>query len=311
MKNPLRNSLMTIAQGICARFPVATVRLRYLLRFGRLPNLRQPRDLNEKILHLKLFSDTSQWTVLADKLRVRDYVEACGLGDILVPIYGAWERVEDIPFNQLPERFMLKANNGDGRGTNLMVDKAEMTAADWQRLHERLQRWLTARHVGALSAEPQYRDIPPRIVAEQLLPVSEGQRSLVDYKLWCFGGQPHSFLVCSNRSENGYEVEGGSYDLEWNFRPQDMRSTAHMTVATEPQPRPRCLSRMIEIGRTLSKPFPQVRVDLYEVDGKVYFGELTFTSLGGMMNYYTDECLQRMGEQVKFAEWNGRQYRQK
>ena len=127
--------------------PVTLVRLRYLARFHRLPNLRHPKNLNEKILYQKLYTDTTEWTRLADKYRVRDYVRECGLENILIPLYGAWERVEDIPFDTLPEQFMLKANNGDGKGTNLKVDKTKMTATDWARLRQRM--WI-GRHFDSL-----------------------------------------------------------------------------------------------------------------------------------------------------------------
>lgn len=287
------------AEIICSKFPVSTVKLRYFLRFRRFPDLKNPKDLNEKILYLKLFTDTTLWTKLADKYRVRDYVRSCGLESILIPFYGAWERVEDIPFEELPQRFILKANNGDGKGTNIKIDKAKMKTEDWQLLRKRLQGWLDTKHIGALSSEPQYRDIKPMILAEQLLLCGEGETSLVDYKLWCFNGKPYSFLICSNRQADGVEVEVGCYDLEWNIHPENMQSAGHVTVGRHPLPRPQCLDEMIRIAKILSKPFPQVRVDFYEVDGKVYFGELTFTSLGGMMNYYTPEYLLEMGRQVK------------
>ena len=279
-------------------FPVTMVRLRYLARFHRLPNLKNPSDLNEKILYLKLFTDTSEWTRLADKYRVRDYVRSCGLERILIPLYGAWERVEDIPFDELPNLFILKASNGDGKGTNLKVDKSKMDDEDWLSLRKKLQSWLDAKHIGALSGEPHYKGIKPMILAEELLPNDEGQTSLIDYKLWCFNGEPYSFFVCSDRQSDGYHATVDCYDLEWNRYPENMRKSPHMTVASVALPRPACLEEMIEAARILSKPFPEVRVDLYAVGGKAYFGEMTFTSLGGMQDFYTPEYLQEMGQQV-------------
>ena len=299
MKKTIKNYVLELAKKVACRVPGIVVRLRYHHRFGRWPRLKHPIDLNEKILHEKLYGDISQWVQLADKYRVREYVEACGLKDILIPLLGAWEKVEDIPFEQLPDRFILKANNGDGKGTNIKVDKSQMNDHDWQQLKETLGTWLTTKYIGAFSAEPQYRDIKPLIVAETLLPDNKGSSSLIDYKLWCFEGEPFSFFVCADRQDNGYEANIGCYDLEWNFHPENMRSTAHMKVAKTPLPRPKCLDEMIRVGRILSKPFPQVRVDLYEANGKVYFGELTFTSLGGMMNYYTAEYLNEMGAKIK------------
>ena len=290
--------IQRFAAIILEKFPVITVKLRYFLRFGHLPDLKHPKDLNEKILYLKLFTDTSKWTELADKYRVREYVKACGLENLLIPLIGVWERVEDIPFDYLPNRFILKANNGDGKGTNVKIDKARMNEQDWCNLRKRLQSWLETEHIGALSGEPQYRNIKPMILAEELLPCGEGETSLIDYKLWCFNGKPYSFLVISERQSDGIHVTASCYDLNWNFYPEQMHSTQHLHIASTPLPRPQCLAEMIRIAATLSEPFPQVRVDLYEVKGKVYFGELTFTSLGGMMNYYTSEYLQEMGEQV-------------
>ena len=294
----MKKVIQQIVAFICEPFPVLTVKIRYFLRFGRLPNFRHPQDLNEKILYLKLFTDTSQWTRLADKCKVRDYVKECGLESMLVPSYGAWERVEDIPFDDLPQEFILKANNGDGKGTNTKIDKAKMNEQDWQDLRKRLQGWLDAKHIGALSGEPQYRGIKPMILAEELLPCNEGETSLVDYKLWCFNGEPYSFFICSERQADGYHATVDCYDLEWNRYPENMLASPHMTVATKALPRPSCLEEMIKAARILSKPFPELRLDMYVVGDKAYFGEMTFTSLGGMMDFYTPEYLLEMGKQV-------------
>ncbi len=290
-----------LAEIICGKFPVTTVKLRYFLRFKRLPDFKHPQDLNEKILYLKLFTDTSLWTQMADKYRVREYVKSCGLERMLIPLLGAWEHVEDIPFDQLPQKFILKANNGDGKGTNMKVDKATMSEQDWKNLRKRLQGWLDTKHIGALSGEPQYHGIKPMILAEELLPCDEGQTSLVDYKLWCFNGEPYSFFICSERQADGYHATVDCYDLSWNRFPENMQASPHMTVATKAIPRPSCLDDIIQAARVLSKPFPEVRVDMYAVGGKAYFGELTFTSLGGMMDFYTPEYLREMGARVTIS----------
>lgn len=154
----IRNFVSAIAQ----HFPTTVVQTRYFLRFKKFPNLKNPQNLNEKILHQKLYSDTSRWTALADKVRVRDYVKECGLEEALIPLYGAWKSAAEIPFEELPEEFMLKSNNGDGRGTFLAVrNKSKLTENEISKIRTEVDRWLSARHIGALSAEPQYRDIPP------------------------------------------------------------------------------------------------------------------------------------------------------
>ncbi len=298
MKQAIKNILGQIITPIAQKFPVTTVKLRYYIRFKRFPRLKNPQDLNEKILYLKLYSDTSRWTQLADKYKVREYVESCGLSDILIPLYGAWERVEDIPFDELPQTFILKANNGDGKGTNIKVDKAKMTDKKWSSLKKELKRWMSLKHIGSLSGEPQYKDIPPMIIAEEILPADKGQSSLIDYKLWCLDGEPHSFLVCSDRKDSGIEASIGFYDLQWNYRPEWLIVSNHYHADETILPRPKGLEKMIEVGRKLSKGFPEVRVDLYESNGKVFFGEMTFTALGGMMNNYSQEHLLDMGKHV-------------
>ena len=278
--------------------PVILVKIRYFFRFHKFPNLRDPKDLNEKILYLKLFSDTSQWTLLADKYRVREYVIQCGLKDTLIPLIGMWTDVDDLDFDSLPDSFIFKANNGDGKNSNLMVkDKTLLNIEESKKL---LKGWLTKKHVGTLAAEPQYKNMPPCIIAEELLPSEEGKGSLIDYKIWCFNGKPYSILTCSNR--RGEKVCLGCYDLDWTYCPQNMIESDNYPFEKEPLPKPYCLEQMLDIARKLSFGFPELRVDLYEIKHKVYFGELTFTSLGGMMYYYTPEYLLEMGKKVKLPK---------
>lgn len=283
--------LIKFSEYLGIHHPVFLIKLRYFVRFGRLPNLKNPKDLNEKILYLKLYTDTKEWTRLADKYRVREYIKDCGLEDILVPLYGVWNKSSDISLSNLPKSFILKANNGDGKGSFLVVKDKE--SANLEEIKQRSEKWLSERNIGALAAEPQYRDIPPRVLAEKLLESNSG--GLVDYKIWCFNGRPHSILTCSDRSNNSVAL--GAYDLNWN-RLEDALIPSKDYPAGGLLPRPDNLTEMIEIAEKLSKPFPEVRVDLYDVDGRVYFGELTFTSLGGMMLYYTPKALQDMGSQV-------------
>lgn len=296
----MKKGIKTLLAKLAVNFPVAVVKARYFMRFGRIPRLNPPVDLNEKILYLKLYGDTSSWTTLADKYLVRDYVSSCGFKMNLIPLIGVWDKVSDIPFESLSEKCMLKANNGDGKGTNMLFIKEEANGVELERLKKVLQGWLEANNIGALSAEPQYRDIHPRIIAEKYLEPLPGEPSLIDYKIWCFNGKPYSILCCSNREKDGH-LQLGCYDLQWNLHSEYMRKTKHHAIQQRPLDRPQCLEQMIAMAAALSKPFPEVRVDLYQYGDQVYFGELTFTSLGGMMNYYTDEYLEEMGAQIKLA----------
>lgn len=285
--------LIKLTEYLGVKHPVTLIKIRYFARFGKFPNLKNPKDLNEKILYLKLFSDTSMWTDIADKYKVREYVENCGLGDTLVKLYGVWYDAEKFNLDELPNSFILKANNGDGKGTNLIIkDKSQW---DNGKLRDIINVWLNKKNIGALAAEPQYENIPPCVIAEELLPVGKGS-SLIDYKFWCFNGKAHSILTCSSR--NSQSVCLGCYDLKWNYYPENLRPSKDYPLESKPLLKPNNLDKMIRFAEILSKPFPEVRVDLYNIDGKIYFGELTFTSLGGMMYYYTPEFLKEMGDKV-------------
>lgn len=295
------DKIKELLASILVHFPVTVVNLRYLLRFKRLPNLKNPRDLNEKILYLKLFSDTKLWSRLADKVLVRDYVKECGLECILPKLYATWDNVTKISFDTLPEAFMLKSNNGDGKGTNVAVrDKQKLSTVDVNCLKLLVGGWLKLKNIGAFSAEPHYKAIQPLVFAEELLPIPKGEKSIVDYKLWCFNGEPYVFLVISNR-KNGGEAELSCYDLEWNNRSDMLLSGKHYHVRESELPKPKNIDLMIEYAKKLAKPFPEVRVDMYDIDGCIYFGELTFTSLGGMMNYFTPHALVDMGDKINLS----------
>ena len=134
-------------------YPELLLKMRYLLTFKKKLNLRDPQNLNEKIIWEKLYSDTTQWTKLADKYKVRDYVEQKGLSDSLVKIYGAWDDASNFNIHQLPENFILKANNGDGKGTNLAVrGKSILSATQQAAIVKTIDEWLHRKNIGLLHA---------------------------------------------------------------------------------------------------------------------------------------------------------------
>ena len=281
-------------------FPVFVAKLRFRKIFGRKLNLRNPKDINEKILWLSLFSDTSLWTMCADKLAVREYVKEKMGGDdsVLVELYGAWERAEEIDWESLPSSFVLKSNNASG--TVMIV--SEKSDLDIETTTNCLNDWLKKSPSGE-TTEFHYKGIKPCIIAERLLEPSEDEKkfstSIIDYKCWCFNGKIDSIWTCINRNKEGTEV--ALFSPDWVYRPEASVFNYHYREQKHLVPRPACLDEMIRIAETLSEPFPVVRVDLYVVGERVYFGELTFTSLGGTMNFYTDEELLRMGKKIDLS----------
>lgn len=275
------------------KHPVTWTKIRYFARFHKMPDLKNPKDLNEKILYMKLFTDTSRWTDLADKYKVRDYVKSCGLEEYLIPLIGMWTDVDDIDFDQLPDAFIFKANNGCGKSSNLIVkDKKQLDIASAKKI---IRGWLEDKHVGVLGAEPQYKDMVPCVIAEELLPPEDGQKSPIDYKIWCFNGKAHYIRTYSNRDIKG--ADAMTYDTQWTPMPEVCISNSRYKNDTI-LPKPQNLDEMIKVAETLTKPFPCVRLDLYNIKGKIYFGEMTFTSNGGMMDNLTPEFLLKCGAMI-------------
>lgn len=274
--------------------PSLMVQLRYYAVYKRFAHLKNPKDLNEKILHIKLYRDTSRWPDLVDKYKVREYIKDLGLENILVDLYGVWYTPEEFAdsFASLPNSFILKANNGEGKGTNLVVrDKSKFSVEE---LMAKVKEWLSRKNIGALVAEPQYATIKPCVIAEQLLPFDPGHHSLTDYKVWCFEGKPYFVWVCNDRNEDGNSAHVLTYDKDWNSHPEYSIFTSDY-LQGEPIPKPKNLEYMLNVAEKLSAGFPELRVDLYNINGKVYFGELTFTSQGGINSFYTQDFLDYAG----------------
>lgn len=279
-------------------FPVQLAKLRFRKYFGRKMNLKSPQDINEKISWLALFSDTSEWTRLADKYAVREYVKECGLENNLVKLYGKWDSAKEIDWDGLPNSFVLKTNNGSG--TVLVV--SDKSRFEKNHVIDIMDKWLHKK-IAAETTEFHYKDIAPCVIAEEYLEPSEAEKtyssSIVDYKVWCFNGIVDSIWTCSNRDSNGCEV--ALFDKDWNYHPEASVFNEHYREQKHLTPKPSCLMELIEVAEKLSMPFPVVRVDLYVIKDHVYFGEMTFTSLGGTMNFYTQEKLLEMGEKIDLS----------
>lgn len=276
-------------------FPEFMARKRFKIYFGRDINYETPTDLNEKITWLSLYTDTSEWIKLADKYAVRKYVEDCGCGDSLVKLYGKWDTSEDIEWDILPESFVLKTNNGSG--TVLIVrDKKSLNISETTK---NLTKWMK-NPVGLETTEFHYTYIKPCIIAEELLYQNEEEMkistTLIDYKIWCFNGVPYCCWACTNRENGGADV--ASFDLDWNYHPEHSIFNSHYRKQNPTIKKPENFNKMLDIAKKLSAGFPILRVDLYNIDGKIYFGELTFTTLGGIMNFYTPDYLFEMGSLV-------------
>lgn len=260
---------------------------------------KNPRTLNEKLTWMEVYTDTSKWTEYTDKYEVRKHIEELGLKDILTECYGVWNKADDIDFDKLPEKSVLKCTHDCG-STVIIRDKSQM---DKQSVVDFLNKHVSVRY-GYDSCEPHYTAIKPRIMAESLIEMDNTEtfssETTVDHKIRCIDGKAQYDMVCYDRSlESG---SGGSktiYDLYDINTWQPMRQfLADSGVKYRDVPRPQNLERMIEIAEIIAKGYPQVRVDLYNVKGKIYFGEMTFFAFSGMNNHFTKRFQRMIGDRI-------------
>ena len=249
----------------------------YFETFGKEIDLKNPRTYNEKINWERLYLKDERRSRLADKFLVRDWVkERIGEG-YLPKLYGVWDCVKDIDFSNLPNAFVLKLTNGSGR--NIVIkNKLQMNQ---EAVCDQLEKWMQTNYA-YMFLEFQYKDIVPKIICEEYL---EGVADDVyDYNIFCFHGEPE-YVWCIKGSHKP-DCKASFYTRDWEMMPFSYGYPRD----DEEAPRPKKLEEMLEICRILSKDFEHVRVDLYNLpDGRVLFGEITFTTWGGLMKWVPEE----------------------
>lgn len=270
--------------------PTLSSKILYRWRFGRRLNLKNPQRLNEKLMWLKLkkYANNPTVTACADKYAVREYLTEHGYAHLLNGLVGVWERVEDIPWDRLPKRFALKCNHGCGY--NIICN--DKSTFDIEAAKAKLHKWMKEDY-WKIHAEPNYRDIPRRIICEEYLSGKDGKLP-VDYKFYCFNGKPLYVGNFIERDLDAHTIIRGYFDTEWNHIP-----ICKTEIDVNKFPRPETLDEMVRLAGELSQPFPFVRVDFYECDGKVVFGEFTFTPTGCLGTYYTEEAQIEYGKQLR------------
>jgi len=239
---------------------------------------------------LKLYYYNPLITRCTDKYLVREFIQDMGVNNILNELYGVYISVEEINFEELPNQFVLKATHGCGYNI-ICRDKTNL---DIEKSKEKLNAWMDSVY-GLKSGEWHYSEITPKIICEKYLKHFDSSSSVLDYKIHCFNGKPFCFVIGYDRTEKSAKFS--SYDLQW-------QRLDFLKEEGDNIPIPKNLDIMIEVATVLSKPFPYVRVDLYEIEGRLYFGELTFTPMGGMQTPYKDKTLDLMGEQLILPKKN-------
>lgn len=269
----------------------------YRTYYGRDINWENPTDIDEKISWLKFYSDTSKWSLFADKYRVRKYVKDCGCADLLIPLYAKWDSSEEISLDDLPDQFVMKVNNGSG---DVLIVK-DKNNVDLEEVRAKF-RSLLHRKYGVEQSELHYKHIKPCIICEQYLESKQIDFSFsaVDYKIWCFDGEPKYIWVVYNRTSQLAEMR--LYDLDWNDVSFNQTERGHFVIGKHAVAKPQSLPRMIEACKAMSKGIPQVRLDFYDIDGKAYFGEMTMTSSGAINLFYKESFRKELGAYVKLPK---------
>jgi hypothetical protein len=257
-------------------------RLQYFHQRGKFPNLKQPKDLSEHVLSEMIKpSFAIKYANYADKIKVRQYVKEMGLEEILLKHYGIWDNANKIDFNELPDKFVLKTNNGCG-GQIFCRDKSKL---DIKKSILQLNKIINLPYY--FNKEPQYKLINPLIFCEEL--IDTGSDNLpVDYKFFCIKGKPISVVVYSDRKVHKRRC---MLDMDWNLQNGLKNNRMPETFPNKPKH----FDKMKMIAKKLSKEFDFVRVDLYEEGNKLWFGELTFTPSGGLFRSLSDEAIRFMG----------------
>lgn len=271
------------------------ITLQYYIKLKRIPNIKKPKRFTEKLQWYKLYYRDSLMRECADKADVRKYVQECGLENILNECYGVYSSPEEIDFEHLPDSFVMKDTLGGGGNSVVLVrNKKE---ADIEEIKKIAAGWVNSpTNKKNPGREWAYKEDKPRIIIEELLENNEEKfRSIDDYKFMCFNGKVEYIFVYRDRFN---DVKRAIYDRNWNY----LNIESGYKRLPNDIKKPEDFEKMCEIAERLSKKFPFVRVDLYWVNGKIYFGEMTFYPTSGYTFFEPDEFDYVLGEHFVLPE---------
>lgn len=266
----------------------AFLKMQYKSIFGKKLDLKNPKTFNEKLQWLKLYDRNPEYCKLVDKYEVKSYI-AETIGDqYLIPTLGIWDKFEDIDFDSLPNQFVLKCTHDSG-STVICRDKASF---DVKSAKKKLSKKL-GMNLFWHGRERPYKNIKPRILAEAYMEDAKTSE-LRDYKFFCFNGEVKALFIATDRQKEGEEVKFDFFDPDFNWLPFKQ---GHPNATVKPE-KPICFEEMKILAAKLSRGIPHVRVDFYEVNGKVYFGEMTFFHFCGFVPFDPPEWDLKLGEWI-------------
>lgn len=275
-------------KGLKAKMPaVEFLKREYRFFMGKELDLANPKLYTEKLQWLKLYDHRPEYTIMVDKYMVKRYVSERIGEDYVIPLLGVWNRVEDIDFTSLPDKFVLKTTHDSG-GIVICRDKSKL---DILATKKKLQYFLNRKYYD-YNREWPYKNVQPRIIAEAYMEDST-YKELRDYKFFTFGGIPKVLYIAQGRGI-GDQTVADFFDMDFNHLP----FTIDHDMAEILPEKPKCFEEMKQLAAILSEGTPQLRVDFYEVNGKVYFGELTFFHCSGFKKFHPKKWDEIFGDWV-------------
>lgn len=252
-------------------------------------DLKHPKTFNEKLQWLKLYDHNPLYTTMVDKYSVKGYVADIIGDEYIIPTLGVWDRAEDIDWDELPNRFVLKCTHDSGTAI-IVDDKNKLDKDDTTR---KLNKWLK-RDYYLVDREWPYKNVQRKILAEQFIQIEPDIKDLPDYKFFCFNGEVKAMFVATERQNPDEEVKFDFFDSDFNHLPfRQGHDNAKITPS-----KPKNFELMKQLSQKLSKGLPQVRVDLYDLGDRVLFGELTFFHFSGMVPFEPREWDERFGNWI-------------
>ena len=289
LKNPSRIYAFFASRGLLNWMPdKAYLKMAFRANMGKKLNLKAPKTFNEKLQWLKLYNRKPEYTAMVDKYEAKKYVAERIGEEYIIPTLGVWDRFDDIDFDALPDQFVLKCTHDSG-GLVICRDKSKLDKA---KAKKRIQKSLKKNYYWS-NREWPYKNVKPRILAEQYMEDST-MGELRDYKFFCFNGDVKVMFIASERYNETTETRFDFFDRK--FQHLDFRN-GHPN-ADVPPAKPARFAEMCELAEKLSQNIPLLRVDFYEVNGKIYFGELTFSHWSGMMPFDPPEWDRKLGEWI-------------
>ena len=288
IKRTCRKSLSTIS-------PTFASKVFYKKRFKRILDLKNPITLNEKLQWLKLntYNNNDLVTTCVDKYKVREYLKEKQCDHIANELIGVWESANEIDWDSLPNKFVLKCNHGAGYNI-VCTDKTKFDVIEATRT---LNKWMKEDY-WKLLAEINYKYVPKRIICEKFIETESGDLP-DDYKVYCFNGKPTYIMLCQGRREG--DTKFYFLDREWNIVPLNRDSKA---VGQDFKiPKPEGIEEMFKYAEILSEPFPFVRADFYLEHGRLIFGELTFTPAGALDSNRLPETDKLFGDLLELPNY--------